>query len=141
MISVLKECFEMRWNMKIESNSKVLSWIVEFAGVLINRYEVGHDGRTAYERTRGKQSKLLGFEFAEKVLFRRAPIGQRLAKLESLWETGVFVGYKSQSGEYMVSNKDGGFTTRTIRRVPFEDRWKSDHINYIVGTPWCPTGI
>ena len=51
MIRVLKECFEMRWNTKIESNSKVLSWIVEFAGVLINRYEVGHDGRTAYERT------------------------------------------------------------------------------------------
>ncbi len=39
--------------------------MVEFAAVLVNRYEVGRDGKTPYERARGKRSKLLGLEFGE----------------------------------------------------------------------------
>ena len=42
-----------------------MAWMVEFAGVLVNRYEVGKDGRTPYERSRGKKSRLLGLEFGE----------------------------------------------------------------------------
>jgi len=103
MIRVLKDGLETRWNTKVDESSPILSWLVEFASVLINRYEVGHDGKTGYERTRGKTSKMLGLEFGEKVFFRRQPIGRRLAKLESLWEHGVFVGYRAQSGEYMVA--------------------------------------
>ena len=53
-------------------------------------YLVGKDGRTPYERFRGKKSKMLGFEFGESVHFRRIPL---LGKLDSLWQTGLFVGY------------------------------------------------
>ena len=140
MIRVLKDALETRWGVEIDSNHKIISWIAEYAAVLLNRYEVGHDGKTGYERTRGKPSKIMGIEFGEKLLFRRHPIGQRLAKMESLWVTGIFVGYRSQSGEYMIANKDGTYKTRTIKRVPFEDRWGNDHINYVLGTPWCPMG-
>ena len=140
MIRVLKDCLEMRWNTKISPNSPVLTWLVEFAAVLINRYEVGHDGKTAHERIRGKVSKMLGFEFGEKMWFRRQPVGQRLAKLESLWETGVFIGYRAQSGEYMCGTAEGAFKTRTVKRVPVEDRWHSDNENMVLHTPWSPTG-
>ena len=47
----------------------VLSWLVEFAAVLVNRYEVGHDGKAPYERLRGKQSQLLGLGFGDSSVF------------------------------------------------------------------------
>ena len=57
-IRVLKDAFETRIRNKITADHPVLSWLVEFAAVLVNRYEVGHDGKTPYERLRGKQSQL-----------------------------------------------------------------------------------
>ena len=137
-VRVLKDALEQRWKTKIGDEQKVLAWLVEYAAVLINRFEVGHDGRTPYERLRGKSSRMLGVEFGEKLMFRRQPIGARLAKLESLWDEGVFLGYRSQSGEYMVGTKDGAFKTRTIKREPEERRWSAESIAMVVGTPWRP---
>ena len=53
-IRVLKDAFETRIKNKITADHPLLSWLVEFAAVLVNRYEVGHDGKTPYERLRGK---------------------------------------------------------------------------------------
>ena len=36
--------------------------IVEYAGVLLNRFEVGMDGRTAYERNKGKKATTLAID-------------------------------------------------------------------------------
>ena len=47
-ISVLKDAFfETRIRNKITADHPVLSWLVEFAAVLVNKYEVGHDGKTS----------------------------------------------------------------------------------------------
>ena len=82
----------MRLETEILSNHNILAWLVEFAGTVVNRYEVGRDGKTPYERLRGKQSKLIGLEFGEKVNFRRTAVGTRMAKFDSLWSDGVFFG-------------------------------------------------
>ena len=137
-IRVLKDALETRWGIRIGDEQKILSWIVEYAAVLVNRYEVGHDGKTPYERLRGKTSRMLGVEFGERLMFRRQPLGARLAKLESLWEEGIFVGYRSQSGEYMIGTAEGAFKTRTIKRMICEKRWDAGNLSCIVGTPWKP---
>ncbi len=80
----------------------IVAWLVEFAAVLVNRYEVGHDGKTPYERLRGRSSKLLGLEFGEMVNFRRTRLSGKLAKLECLQEHRIFLGYRSTSGEVIV---------------------------------------
>ena len=140
VIRTIKDCLEMRWKLKIESNSPVLAWLTEYSAVLVNRYQVGHDGKTGYERTRGKKSRMLGFEFGELMMFRRTPIGPRLAKLESLWETGVYVGYKSLSGEYMCSTATGVYKSRNVKRKPVEERWSGENMNMVKGVPWCANG-
>ena len=89
---------------------------------------MGKDGKTAYERLRGKKSKVLGFEFGESIHFRRIPLQGRLGKLDSLWQTGLFVGYRTQSGEYMVANSEGAFKTRTMKRIPENERWNKSEI-------------
>ena len=116
-IRVLKDALEMRIKQKLPSDHNILTWLVEFAAVLVNRYEVGHDGKTPYERLRGKQSNLLGLEFGEKLHFRRTRSGGKLAKLDVAWQDGVFLGYRSTSGEVIVGTKDAVLRTRTGRRM------------------------
>jgi hypothetical protein len=139
-IRVIKNALEERLNIKIPGTHNILSWMVEFAGVLVNRYEVGKDGRTPYERSRGKKSKLLGLEFGEKLNFRRTRAPGRLAKLECLWEDGVFLGYRSASGETIVGTNKGVFRTRTVQRKPYEQRWSSENLDMVAGTPWKTSG-
>ena len=135
-IRCMKSALDERLGISINAGSNILPWLIEYASVLLNRYMVGKDGKTAYERLKGKASKMLGFEFGETVNFRRMAPPGRLAKLDSLWRRGVFVGYRTVSGEYMVVNDEGVFKTRNIRRVPLEERWKKEAVDNIKFTPW-----
>ena len=47
-------------------------FIAENAACLINQLEVGKDGKTAYERCRGKQAIVMANEFGEKILWKVA---------------------------------------------------------------------
>ena len=57
----LKDALETRLGTKVLTvprdgePSPLVSWIIEYAAVLLNRYEVGHDGKTAHERLREKK--------------------------------------------------------------------------------------
>ena len=141
---MLKDALEARLGCKIHAQHNAIAWLVEFAGVLVNRYEVGRDGKTPYERLHGKSSKLLGLEFGELLNFRRARVPtregrHRLAKLDSLWDDGVFLGYRANSGEVVVGTEKGVFRTRTVSRKPVEHRWGVKNLDMIGGTPWVPT--
>ncbi len=101
-IRVPKSPIEEKHKTGTPSDRGIISWMVELAGMLVNRYEVGRDGKTSYERFRGKKSKLLGLEFGEQLSFRRTRAPGKLAKLDSVWEDGVFLGYRANSGEIIV---------------------------------------
>ena len=47
-VRVLKSALEGRWGVKLETGHPAIPWITEHAAVLLNRFEVGHDGKTAY---------------------------------------------------------------------------------------------
>ena len=111
-IRVLKDANETRIRHKITTDHPVLSWLVEFAAVLVNRYEVGHDGKTPCERLRGKQSRLLGLEFG-------------------------LQGY-TLSGETIVGTLKGVMRTRTVRRKAAERRWSVENLRLVTGVPWQP---
>ena len=138
-IRVMKDALEWRLGEEIKSDDNILAWLVELAGVLVNRYEVGHDGKTPYERLTGSKSKLLGLEFGEVVNFRRSRVGSKMAKLDSLWDDGVFLGYRSASGEIIIGTKDMILRTRTVKRKVFEQRWDAKILKMIGGVPWKTT--
>ena len=95
--------------------------MLEFAAHLLNRFEVGADGKTAYERCKGKASKSYGLEFGEGVLWKRKRVGNALGKLTSLWGDGVFLGVKGKSVEFVVCDAAGVWKTRTIQRKQVEE--------------------
>ena len=88
------------------ASSNILAWMIEFSSVLL----------------KGKQSKMLGFEFAEAVLFRKVATPSKFGKLDSLEENGTFIGYRSASRESIVTNANGVYKTLAIRRVTEEVR-------------------
>ena len=133
---VLKDAFETRVGAQIQSNRNILAWLVEFAGTVANRCEVGRDGKTPFERLRGKQSRLIGLEFGEKVNFRRTAVVVRMAKQDSLWSDGVFLGYRSVSGEIVAGTESGVFKTRTGQRKAYEHRWHKQKMDMVGGVPW-----
>ena len=66
-IRCMKSALDDRICTDLSIDSNVLPWLIEFASVLVNRYLVGRDGATAFERLKGKTSRMLGHEFAEVV--------------------------------------------------------------------------
>lgn len=56
--------------------------------------------------------------------------------MDSVWAEGVYLGHKTLSEEIIVGNKEGVFKSRTVRRVPVEDRWHSDLLQSLGGSPW-----
>ena len=135
-LRTMKSALDSRLDETVKGDSNILPWMIEYASVLLNRYLVGKDGKTAYERLKGKRSKMMGFEFAESVHFRRLQPPGRLAKLESLWTTGIMIGYRANTGEFMVASGDGVFKTRNLRRRPIEERWSTRDVKELRFTPW-----
>jgi len=77
---VLLDALETRWGVQIPTNHPIIPWIVEYSALTLNRFEVGHDGRTAFERCNGKRAKMMGIELGEAVFWRRKKEGGALAK-------------------------------------------------------------
>ena len=135
-VRVLKVALEERWKVKVPAASAVIPWLMEYAAYLLNRFEVGHDGKTAYERCKGKAARCSGIEFGEAVLWRKKRVGGALGKLSSMWEDGVFLGVKGKTGEFIIGDEKGVWKTRTVQRKPMEERWQADNARYVQWVPW-----
>ena len=116
LVRTLRSAVEERWGVKLDAEHVVWPWLVEYAGWVLTRAEVGKDGKTAYERSRGKRARLPGVEFGEGVLWKRRREGGPLGKLTCMWEDGIFLGVKGSTGEMIVGDQKGVWRTRTIRR-------------------------
>ena len=49
-----------------------------------------------------------------------------MGKLSCLWEDGLYLGIRGQSGELIVSDREGVWRTRMVQRKPIEDCWPED---------------
>lgn len=88
---VLLDGLQDRWKVEIPIEHPMVSYIVEYAAVLLNKFEVGADGKTSYERCKGKRANTLGIKIGEAVMWRRKRIGGPLGKLTWLWEDGIYL--------------------------------------------------
>ena len=135
-VRVLRSALEERIGAKLDPHHAVFPWMVEYASLMLNRFEVGRDGRTAYERNKQKKAKTSGMEFGEAVLWKRKASGGNLGKLTCLWEDGVYLGIKATTGEIVIGTKKGIWRTRSVRRKPIELRWKTENMEMVGGVPW-----
>ena len=92
-IRSLKSQLDDRYLVHIDVEHPILTWLCEHAAYLLNRLEVGHDGKTAYERSKGKRATVLGLEFGEKIFWKEKPLGA-MRKLVTHCRLGLFLGIK-----------------------------------------------
>jgi hypothetical protein len=135
-VRVMRDALEHRAAIKLTARHPLMPWVVEYAGYLLSRFEVSHDGKTSYERCKGKRAKTLGVEFGESILWKRKPVGGSLAKAVCLWEDGIFLGVRGASGEIIVGDARGVWKTRSIQRKPLKERWKDGCIEVVKHVPW-----
>ena len=111
----IKLAFESQVGMEIPSDHNLIPWIIEYDAVSINRGQLSSDGKTAYERLKGKPASLLGLELGENSMEE-----QRHSQGEA--DSGIFLGQRTLSGYYSVGIVEGMFRPRTIHRRPVEKR-------------------
>ena len=86
-IRSLKSQLYERYMTRISAEHPIVIWMCDYASYLFNRLEVGRDGKTATERSKGKNATVLGVEFGEKVVWKGRPAGamQKLEPLMGVW--------------------------------------------------------
>lgn len=76
---VMRSCLQDHLKIGIPSHHPVIAWMLEHAGELIPSFQIGPDGRTAYERARGKPVRCSFVECGERV-------HNRIGKLDTIWK-------------------------------------------------------
>ena len=127
--------FQERLKRKVDARERIVGFIPEYAAYLVNRLNVGKDGKVAYERIKGKKPTILGLEFGEKILYKMRK-GQKMEKINARWEFGIFVGIKRKSNELWIATKEGIISVRSARRIPVEKRWSEDCVAWVKWAPW-----
>ena len=92
-VRTLKNALERRCNIKISCDHPLIPWMIEHASALFNKYSVGQDGKTAYERWKGKSWKSEAIEFGEMVHYK-FPKKTQMGKLDDRWDEGIYLGHK-----------------------------------------------
>ena len=71
-----------------------------------SRYLVGKDGRTAYERRRGRRCNLPVVPFGEKVFYKEIRQSkERKNKLESEVKEGLWLGHSRDTNEVLIGTQ------------------------------------
>ena len=138
MIRTLKDQVEKYSGVKVNKDSPLLPWLVIHASNLITCYKIQPDGRSSYQRLKGKRAYAYIAPFGEKVLYQAVSHNTRRNKLDSKWEYGIYLGLNLRSMESYVSSANGVKKVRNVRRLAEEDRWDGSLVVKVTGTPWKP---
>jgi len=140
MTRTLKIALEARIGKEIPCEHPVMTWIVEHAAETINRYNVGPDGKTPYERMKGKKYRGEVTEFGRKV-FYRFPGKAQGGSMQRRWGEGVWLGKRVGSDEHIISCSTGPIVKAgSITMKPKEESWSADAVLQVKGVPWALSG-
>ena len=71
-VRTMKIALENRYGVKIGSNHPILPWLVRYAANILSWYKIGQDGKTCYEKLKGRKYNRGVAESGECVLYLRA---------------------------------------------------------------------
>jgi len=131
----LKLALEKRLGCEIPCAHPVMAWLVKHGAECLNRYLVGKDGRTAYERLKGKRYKGDVCEFGQMVM-HKFPGKQQGGVMKTRWGEGVWLGKMAASDENIVATNEGIMKMRTVTRIPERESWCKEKVMAIKTTPW-----
>ena len=136
-VRVLRRGLEQRLGLRLSGKHPVTAWLVEHAADLLSKYQVGDDGKTGYERWKGKKFQQEEIEFGEKIHYREnLKARSKQLKLEPRWGEGFYLGRWWRIGEAIVGAASGILRAGTVRRVGGHRRWDREGLEQVRGLPW-----
>ena len=103
-----KLALEARTGKSIGESSDVLPWLIRHAAMTLNIGQRGEDGRSAWERVKGRAYNRDIPDFGEKVMYL-LPESVGVSKLDSRWSTGHFLGIRDEFNELLIGTVHGCF--------------------------------
>ena len=97
----------------------------------MNKFRVGSDGRTAYEKTTQHKCRTLIIGFGESVDYILETDKVAMHKADSRVHQGIVLGYSWRSTECLAGTRDRRYKCRTIKRRAEEDVYDPECTEYL----------
>ncbi len=139
MVRTHKLALEKRVGEPIPITHKVMPWLIEHCADILNKFQVGKDGRTPYERLKGKQFHGTVLEFGAQVMIKVTGKLQG-GLMQERWIEGTWLGMRFHTQEHIAARAGDGVVVRTraVRELP--RRTTLTVLDQIVGDPHAPAG-
>ena len=120
-------------------DSNLVPWMIRWAAICYSRYAMGRDGRTSFERIRGRSCRAIVVPIGEKVCFKKTrETVERKNKAESEWFIGIWLGPALISSETLTGTEDGVVRASSIKRSNVAEKLNMEDIASMQGTPQRP---
>lgn len=129
----MRSALEHRIGRALPDEHPAHTWMIRHAACLHNRYDIGVDGRTPWERVAGKRNGAAVAEFGEKVMFLT-----RRPNKENKWSFGTLLGLVTRTQETYIGSAEGVVRAWTIKRIAEQERWNADELLAMRGTVQQP---
>ena len=130
-----RSAFDKNYGFQLMPAMAVTSWLLRHVAWVLNRYCVGRDGLTPYERYKGRPYMGEVCELFEKVHWIVPSAKEH--KFENRTEVGLWLGKTSKGDSHLVFN-DEVHQVRTVQRLPEERRWDKRLVEALDAFPWLP---
>ena len=138
---------EARLRIKVDLRLPIVKWLIRHAAFVKTKYQVGHDGFTAWKRLTGRTWDGIVMEFGEQVrgkLALKKPSTEKKAKkgkkkLAERNVLGTWLGIHPRTGEHVIAIHIGeAIRVRSVHRVVPEERWSPDAVRAVRALPRRP---
>ena len=131
---LLKDVIESNINERVDLKENIILWMVRWAATVASIYLVGKDGRTAYERKRGRRCRVPIAIFGEQVFYKPLDHSKDRSNIDAQWEWGL----SRESNEALIGAERGVTRAYAVKRRPTDERWNRKASIALVGTPQKP---
>jgi hypothetical protein len=136
---VMKEQLEDKAEIVLESCDVITLWMIRWAAMIISRCLAGKDGRTVYERRKGRKCRIPALVFGEKVWRKEIrDHKEKKDKFNSEWKESTCLGRSRNSNETIIGTREGTVRAYAIRRQDEEQRRSGNMLKEIKGAPKQP---
>jgi hypothetical protein len=104
-----------------------------------SRFLAGKDGKTPFEKRRGRKCEIKTEKFGEMVWYKELRSKtEKQNKMEAAWEEGLWLGHTKNSNEVLIGTRSGVVRAFAVRKKPAEEQWDAKLIKEMKGTPAQP---
>ena len=132
----LRSSLEARVGYKIPVAHPIMTWLVGHSANILTWFSRGKDGRTAYQRVRGRTLNAKLLMFGESCRYKcrsHEPLHGR-----ERWSAAIYLGRESKQGQHILFDGATGSVAhaRTLMRLPNAQKWSAEAIAAVSITPW-----